>query len=134
MNTIKTTEDLEALVTSNNGIIILKLGATWCAPCKKIEPIVQQWFGKLQHPNITLIAVDIDESINLYGFYKKKRIARGVPTIMAYYAENQHYIPDDITFGSDEKETHAFFQRCFDYVEENIDPPSKMPPQDASTT
>ena len=126
MTTVKTTEDLEALVTSNPGIIILKLGATWCAPCKKIEPLVKQWFQQLQHPCISLVTVDIDESINLYGFYKKKRIVRGVPTIMAYYAENEHYIPDDITFGSDEKETNAFFQRCLEYIRENIDvTPSK---------
>jgi hypothetical protein len=36
---------------------------------------------------------------------------------MGYYKGNEHYIPDDITVGSDEKETNAFFERCVDYLD-----------------
>ena len=43
-------------------------------------------------------------------------MVQGVPTIMAYYIGNDHYIPDDITFGSDPKSTHDFFLRCVEYL------------------
>ena len=35
---------------------------------------------------------------------------------MAYYQGNDHYIPDDITFGSDPKTTNDFFLRCVEYL------------------
>lgn len=113
---LKTPSDLENLLQTNPGLILIKLGATWCKPCKKIDPLVMAWFDKFNHPSVTRVILDIDECINLYGFYKKKRVVKGVPTILAYYDENNHYIPDDITFGSDENETNAFFKRCVDYM------------------
>lgn len=116
---LKTPNDLEQLLKANTGLVLIKLGATWCGPCKKIDPLIMQWYEKFNHEKITRIVLDIDENIDLYGFYKKKRVVRGVPTILAYYHENEHYIPDDITFGSDENETNAFFNRCVDYVKEN---------------
>ena len=36
---IKTPNDLSEHLESNPGIVIIKLGATWCQPCKKIEPV-----------------------------------------------------------------------------------------------
>ena len=116
---LKTPNDLEQLLKANTGLVLIKLGATWCGPCKKIDPLIMQWYEKFNHEKITRIVLDIDENIDLYGFYKKKRVVRGVPTILAYYHENEHYIPVDITFGSDEKETNAFFNRCVDYLKEN---------------
>ena len=109
---IKTADDLSNFLGSNPGIVIIKLGATWCQPCKKIEPVVMSWLNKLQHEKISRVVLDIDECIDLYGFLKKKRVVRGVPTLLAYYKENNNYIPDDICFGNDENETNLFFIRC----------------------
>jgi len=113
---IKTGTDLANLLEHNPGIVIVKLGATWCQPCKNIEPIVSSWLAKLDHNLIQRVVLDIDECIDLYGFLKKKRVVRGVPTILAYYKENTHYIPDDMCFGSDEGENNAFFVRCVEEV------------------
>jgi thiol-disulfide isomerase/thioredoxin len=113
---LKTADDLAKLLELNPGIIIIKLGATWCNPCKKIEPVVSSWLNKLQHDQIQRVVLDIDECIDLYGFLKKKRVVRGVPTLLAYYKENTHYVPDDVSFGSDENETNAFFVRCVEAV------------------
>ena len=118
VTSIKTANDLSELLQVNPGLIIIKLGATWCGPCKKIEPLVNDWLQKMPI-NVCKCIIDIDENIDLYGFYKKKRVVQGVPTIMAYYEGNDHYIPDDITFGSDEKETNAFFERCLEHLAEN---------------
>lgn len=113
---LKTANHLSELLEENPGIIIVKLGATWCQPCKNIEPIVSSWLNKLEHENIQRVVLDIDECIDLYGFLKKKRVVRGVPTLLAYYKENTHYIPDDMCFGSDEGENNAFFVRCVEEV------------------
>ena len=114
ITSIKTPNDLCDLLENNEGLLIIKLGATWCAPCKKIEPLVNEWMNKLPS-DITKAYIDIDENIDLYGFYKKKRVVQGVPTIMVYIKENTHYIPDDIHFGSDPNKTKDFFERCVEY-------------------
>jgi thiol-disulfide isomerase/thioredoxin len=113
---IKTANDLSDHLEINPGIVIIKLGATWCQPCKKIEPVTMSWLNKLEHENISRVVLDIDECIDLYGFLKKKRVVKGVPSLLAYYKENTHYIPDDMCFGSDEAETNAFFVRCVEEV------------------
>lgn len=115
VTSIKTANDLSELLQVNPGLIIIKLGATWCGPCKKIEPLVNDWLRKMPS-NVCKCIIDIDENIDLYGFYKKKRVVQGVPTIMAYFEGNDHYIPDDITFGSDPKTTNDFFLRCVEYL------------------
>ena len=33
------------LLQNNTGVIILKLGAEWCGPCKKIKPVVDGFFA-----------------------------------------------------------------------------------------
>ena len=115
VTSIKNANDLSELLQVNPGLIIIKLGATWCNPCKKIEPLVNDWLQKMP-ANVCKAIIDIDENIDLYGFYKKKRVVNGVPTILAYYEENDHYIPDDITSGSDPKTTNDFFLRCVEYL------------------
>ena len=116
---LKTADDLAKLLEKNEGLVLIKLGATWCGPCKKIDPTIMKWYGHLQHEKITRVILDIDENIDLYGFYKKKRVVNGVPTLLAYYEENKHYIPDDMTSGSGESETNAFFNRCVEYIKDN---------------
>ena len=64
---LKTANDLSDLLENNTGIIIIKLGATWCQPCKNIEPVVSSWLNKLEHENIQRVVLDIDECIDLYG-------------------------------------------------------------------
>ncbi len=113
---VKTSADLADVLDKNPGIVIVKLGATWCQPCKNIEPVVSSWLNKLDHECIQRVVLDIDECIDLYGFLKKKRVVKGVPTLLAYYKENTHYIPDDVSFGSDEGDTNAFFVRCVEEV------------------
>jgi len=114
---IKTPAALSDLLNVNEGLIIIKLGAEWCAPCKRAEPLIYAWFKKMPN-NVLCSIVDIDNCFELYGFLKKKRVVKGVPTLLAYYKENTHYIPDDITSGSDETEINRFFERCLEFLHE----------------
>jgi len=42
-----------------NKIIVLDFSATWCGPCKRIYPILQQL--SLEYPNALFYKIDIDQ-------------------------------------------------------------------------
>jgi len=101
----------EALET-NPGIIIIKFGAEWCAPCKKIETHVKILMNKMPS-NVQNYIVDIDDSLEIYSFLKNKKMVNGIPVILAYYKENTSYIPDDIVIGADAIKINEFFERSY---------------------
>jgi thiol-disulfide isomerase/thioredoxin len=103
---------LGSMQSNNVKMTIIKLGAKWCQPCKRIEPMVYQWMDKLPD-NIQVCLIDIDISFNFYSFLKSKRIVNGVPALLAYYRKNVvEMIPDDVVIGADTKQVHLFFERC----------------------
>ena len=68
---------------SNEQVLIIKFGATWCAPCKIIKPVCDEWL-KSAPSKIIWADIDIDESIELYGAFKTKKMIKGVPTLFAF--------------------------------------------------
>ena len=44
---IKNAQALRDFLKVNPGLILIKLGAEWCAPCKRIEPLVNKWYSKM---------------------------------------------------------------------------------------
>jgi thioredoxin 1 len=99
------------LLTVNPGLIIIKYGASWCGPCKKIAPLIDAFF--MTSPDTVICAdIDVDESMDLYSFMKNKRMINGIPAIMCYKKGNTTYIPDDMITGADPTELHSFFKRC----------------------
>ena len=96
---------------TNPGLLILKFGAVWCGPCKRIEPLVHDWLEKLPD-NVQFCMIDIDECFDLYVFLQKKRMINGVPGILCYYKNNLNYIPNDSVVGADANQINAFFERC----------------------
>lgn len=56
---------------------LLHFSATWCNPCKKMEPVVQRFIET--NPDIKYTKIDVDEQIELSSHYKIK----GVPTFIA---------------------------------------------------
>jgi len=101
------------LLQNNPGVLIIKFGAEWCGPCKKIEHLVNSCM--VQMPStIQCVMVDVDESIEIYGFLKTKKMINGIPAILAYYAGNLNYIPDDAVIGADEAQVKMFFERCLE--------------------
>lgn len=111
-----TPEELFTLQCSfTNRIIVVKFGAEWCGPCKKIKPLWNEWISVIPS-NIIIVEIDIDESIDLYVQLKAKKMVKGVPTILAFYGDvkrNQWYIPDDSVSGGNEGDVKNFMNRCF---------------------
>jgi thioredoxin 1 len=56
---------------------LLHFSATWCNPCKKMEPVVQRFIET--NPDIKYTKIDVDEQIELSSNYQIK----GVPTFIA---------------------------------------------------
>jgi hypothetical protein len=57
------------------------------------------------------VVLDIDESIELYSYLKKKRRVNGIPAILSWNSGNDTDVPDDGVLGGDSAQVIAFFQR-----------------------
>ena len=99
----------QSLLQQNPGVIIIKLGAEWCGPCKKIEQPVTEWMKRMPKKWIQCIILDIDESFEIYATLKQKKMVNGIPAILAYYQGNVSVIPDDIIVGADLNQIKLFF-------------------------
>ena len=107
----KNRNDFIKLLQVNPGLVIMKLGATWCKPCKQIAPIVEAFFAS--SPKTVICAdIDVDENIDLYSFLKSKKMVNGIPVMMCYKKGNVSFAPDDAVIGADPVALDAFFKRC----------------------
>ena len=102
--------DFEELLQQNPGKVVIKFGATWCGPCKLIDPLVNQWFAKMP-ATVRCATVDVDESFDLYGALKAKRQINGIPAILCFNKGNLSYIPDRNVVGADADQVNAFFRQ-----------------------
>jgi len=114
------------LLDHNPGLIILKLGATWCGPCKKIENVVHGFFAS-SPDDVVCGDIDIDESFEFYGLLKSKKMVNGIPVILCYKKGNETFIPDDSVTGADPLALDAFFKRCGANL---IDVKKRFPPKE----
>lgn len=99
------------LLKHNTGLIIIKLGAEWCGPCKQIRSAVHGFFAS-SPPEVICADIDVDQSFDFYSFLKSKKMVNGIPVLLCYAKGNTTYIPDDVITGSDPTELHKFFTRC----------------------
>ena len=109
-----TKESFAELLKQNQGALIIKFGAEWCGPCKKIDPLVYKWMGQPK-PNMTYAIIDIDDNFEIYAFLKSKKMVNGVPVILCYKKGNLTWIPDHTVIGADESQINIFFQICSQY-------------------
>ena len=112
-----TRQEMLFLLKENPGVIVIKYGADWCGPCKKIEEFVKKNM-ELMPEKVRCIVIDIDEAFDAYAFLKSKKIVNGIPAILAYYKGNESYIPDEVVLGTDTDEIKQLFQNCYKKVSE----------------
>jgi thiol-disulfide isomerase/thioredoxin len=101
------------LLQHNTGLIIIKLGAEWCGPCKIIKPTVDAFFAT-SPDDVICCDIDVDVSFDLYAFLKSKKMVNGIPVLLCYAKDNKTYIPTDSVTGADPVALDAFFKRCND--------------------
>jgi len=99
------------LLEHNPGLIIIKLGAEWCGPCKLIKHVVHGFFAS-SPPEVVCADIDVDQSIDFYSFLKSKKMVNGIPVMLCYKKGNITFIPDDTITGADPLQLDLFFKRC----------------------
>lgn len=107
------------LLHNNPGLIILKLGAQWCPPCKVIEKPVHGFFAT-SPPEVICGDIDVDISFDFYAFLKSKKMVNGIPVLLCYKKGNTTFIPDDSITGADINQLHLFFTRCGKHLTETL--------------
>jgi len=116
-----TVENFNDLLKNNTNYLIIKLGADWCSPCKTIEPLVNLCFNDLSEKyKIQCIQVDVDESLDLFAFFKKKRVIKGIPAILLYKKGNIGPMPDDSVLDGNENNVSDFFTRALTLIKNTI--------------
>ena len=108
---LKTVEELQQVLAKNTGVVILKLSALWCKPCSKIKPHINACINKLP-PNYTIYDLDIDDNLDIYAYFKNKRMVHGIPAMLAWKKGNRTAIPSATVASSDPKQIDAFFAQC----------------------
>jgi thioredoxin-like negative regulator of GroEL len=103
--------DFLKLLENNPGLVIVKLGATWCGPCKRIKPVLDGFFAS-SPDNVICCDIDVDECTDLYSYFKSKKMVNGIPVILLYKKGNVNFFPDDSITGADPVELDKFFKRC----------------------
>lgn len=105
---LENSEKLQAILKENDSWVILKFSATWCRPCKTVEPFFSPWFSALQN-GVNFYLLDIDENFEIYGFLNSKKRVNGIPAFLAWKKGNTGIIPDLFYSGTDVKQINAFF-------------------------
>lgn len=100
-----------SILNENEGIVLIKFGATWCKPCKEIAPFVKEMVSKLPK-TFTVYDLDINDNFEVFAFLKSKKMVSGIPTVLAYYRENKTFASNQCVSGIDEKEYKQFFVNC----------------------
>ena len=103
------------LLNHNPGLIIIKLGAEWCGPCKQIKNVVHAFFAS-SPPEVVCADIDVDICFDFYSFLKSKKMANGIPLLLCYKKGNVSFIPDDSVTGSEANQLHLFFKRCGEHL------------------
>lgn len=105
------------LLQHNQGLIIIKLGSSWCQPCKLIEKSVHGFFAS-SPPEVICADIDVDQSFDFYSFLKSKKMVNGIPVLLCYKKGNVTYIPDDTITGAEPNGLHEFFTRCGNHLKD----------------
>lgn len=68
----------------SEGIVLVDFGATWCGPCNRIKPYIQEISEKetMKMHNIKVVSIDIDELQDLAIKWE----VTSVPTFMIFFS------------------------------------------------
>lgn len=97
--------------------IIIKFGADWCGPCKRIQPYCHEVFKSLNQKIICFdLNIEDEDNIELYMAYKQKKMITTIPVLFAYVSnptrDNNHWwAPDFSVNSSQQHDVEQFFQK-----------------------
>lgn len=62
----------------DSGLVAVKFWATWCAPCKRMDPVIRKMESEFD--NIKFISIDIDQVSSIAQKYR----IRTVPSLLLF--------------------------------------------------
>jgi thioredoxin 1 len=65
--------------------VLLDFGATWCGPCRALEPVLEKLATQLGD-RVKVLAIDADDSAAIAAKYR----VRAVPTVIAFVGGQEH--------------------------------------------
>jgi len=76
-----TTEQRETFseIVNSGKVVLVDFFADWCAPCKMMQPILQELNGMVDD-NVRIIKIDVDRNPMVSSTFQ----IRGVPTLMIF--------------------------------------------------
>ena len=92
-------EELKNL-DKNEGHVIVKVTATWCGPCKRAQPLIDEWLENMPE-KVIYVKVDADEGSEISNILRIKTI----PTLLSYINGD----PVDVYSGSSDEVINKFF-------------------------
>ncbi len=96
------------ILKKNPGIVVIKFGAEWCAPCKKIHDYLHEWFEKMP-ASVVCYDLDVDDNFEIYAYLKTKKQVSSIPVILAWKKGNTMVGADYSVVGSDKENIDTFF-------------------------
>jgi hypothetical protein len=107
---LNSVNEFQEMLKTNQCLFIIKFGAEWCGPCKKIEGLVKEYISTLPS-TVKCAIIDVDDNFEIYALFKSKKMVNGIPAIFAFKKGNMTTIPDDVVVGADENQIRMFFQK-----------------------
>jgi thioredoxin 1 len=49
--------------TAEKGLVLVEFGATWCAPCRAMEPILAKLQDEIPHVEVLKVDIDADQEL-----------------------------------------------------------------------
>ena len=93
---LSTLDELNAFFGSHD-LVVVKFGATWCPPCRRLDPKLPLLAGRFEDDGVAIVDVDVDEAEELADKFS----VNAIPRVIVFYKGVQKgsvvgYAPDEI--------------------------------------
>ncbi len=69
-------------------VFLLDFWATWCGPCIKQHPYIEELYQKIDHLNFEIISVSVDRNFNDWQHFFDKNDWKGINIYVGWDSEN----------------------------------------------